>query len=204
MQLARATGIFLILVVPLFIIIVVFMPLASHHKQDRYVEYVVPRNFAKVDLVKLVGHMRQDPEFGFYFQSLPEETLNMAIEEIYSQLDQNRGKDKHLELLDSTQENIRSLAILFENFHYSQDIQQFSQLTPELTRAVWLFFCEEFKLVVIGLCYRVTYDRDFSFQWDDEIKRIAMDIRHIIQDLRRNNSWPLEISFPVDSAMAKK
>ena len=202
MLLVRILGIVLILVIPLLIVMSVFRPFASRQKHPRYEEYVIQKDFTKIDLIRVVEHMRQDPEFVFYFQAFPRGKLDIAIEEIYSALDQNRSQEKHLELLNNSQEQVRSLAALFQSFHFGQDMQQLLQQSPELYRTIWFFFCEELKLTVFGLCYKVIYDQSFSFNWDKETRQTAGDIRVIIQYSQKNNSWPPEIPFPVDNAVA--
>ncbi len=188
--LIKIIGVIFILFIPLVITVGIFTPLASHQKKGKSVTYTMPRNFTKDDFRKLVQSMRRDQEFVFYFYALPKESVNAAMEDVYPVIDKNRDQAQYLGLLHETQEQVESLAIVSQSFNYNDDFFQAPQKYPDLSRALWLFFYEEFKLTLMGLSYKAEYDPSFAFKWNEQTKISAVNTKRMVKYLQDNHAWP--------------
>jgi hypothetical protein len=181
----RILGIVIVVTSPVILTIAIFMPVIS---RQRSTASAVPDNFRaefqKENIVKLVQGMRMNGEFRFYFEILSPENIEQAIDEVYSELDQNRSSVAMKELLFSKKDQVRTKAILFNSFDYSalqSDTEDFRQ--ESVFQPLWLFLYEDFKLTILGICYKALYDKNFSFSWEADIKQAALNLRHIIENL---------------------
>ena len=83
--------------------------------------------------------------------------------------------------MDELGKRVQSLSILFVNLDYDVEV---SGPSEELNKIMWRLLEEEFKLTILGLCYKATFDPDFAFTWDDSARASALKIRKIIDHLK--------------------
>ncbi len=182
--LLKILGVILIILTPIFLIELFIFPLIPKNPTSKYPDrYRLPENFTKGDLANVISRMAEDQEFAFYFHSLTKKNIQEAVDEVYKFLDQYQEKDSFLYQLKLKQDNVKSLAILFKNFEFSEEFIDDPLQYPELCEIFFPFLYEEFLLTIIGVCYKSNYDVNFQFVWDEHTQQAAKDLKDLIDQL---------------------
>ena len=175
----------LIIVAPIIFIMLAITPIVMYKTgKSRLEQYKLPKDFDRKDVIFVVSNMRKNHELEFYFQTLNTHLLNKASEEAAQILENNRNKQGLLNQIGKMKEKVKSLSIFFESLELPDDFKEYPEHYPELHKIMYQFIYEEFKLTILGLCYKATFDPDFSFQWDVDARLSAEKIRNIILKLQ--------------------
>lgn len=177
----KMVAVLLMLCVPIVVIMMVFTPLAiKKNTQEVEEQYSLPENFVKDDVISIVNKMKQDQEFAFYFYTLKPKAIERITQEVFVILDENRKQDLLNKKLREVTEEVVQLSILFLHLEYDDEFVKNPSQFPELNQTLWKFLEEEFKLTILGLCYKVNHDKHFSFQWGPSAKLAAQKLQSII------------------------
>jgi len=183
----KLLAIFGMITIPLIVIMVLFSPLVAQKQKKIYSQvYPISENFTQEDIRSTIGKMEKDGEFFFYFMVLTDQDKEMAAEEVFQILSRNRGKDKHYRQIMESMKEAKSLATLFGTLVYPEKFHAEPEQYPVLGRTLHTFVYEEFKLTVMGLCYRSMYDKNFRFQWDETSQEAATKLQKLILQLRES------------------
>lgn len=181
--------VFLILLVfgaPVLFLILVFKPFVAKQQVERpvsRVNYVLPADYQRSDVTALVKKMSSDSEYLFYFYAIEKDEIVKATYDVFEILDRSRSKKALLGELQSMQQKAQSLAMMFYHLEYGEEYIADPTAYPELQKVLKTFLYEEFKLAVLGVCYKGTYDEGFRFEWDRTSRLAARKLHGIL--LRR-------------------
>lgn len=180
--------VFIVIFIPLVLVYTVFSPFAGRKVvkeiNQKYDQYVLPAQFSEKDVKNLIEKIKKDSEFGFYFYALKPEQINQAVQEVYQTLDQNRGEEKLLQLIQTQKQKIQNISQLFYYLDYTESYINNPHSYPELDQVLWEFMQEEFKLTFIGIVYKANFNRNFVFSWNTSTQRSAEKLRRLIFALK--------------------
>ena len=178
-------SIFLILIfAPIFLIMLVFTPLAAKKAREQLIAtYRLPPNYQRKDFDKVLSIMKNSYEFQFYFFALKNK-LDTLSEEAWQVLNQNRTPETLFAQMEEMMAVVKASGLLFLHLDYTEDFFNNPQNYPQLSEVYWSFLMEEFKLTLLGVCYKTTYDPHFTFSWDDESYEAAQKLRTIVIKLK--------------------
>ena len=189
----------LVLGAPIVILMLVLTPIASQKSREVFFQrYHLSSEFAAPEIGYLVGRMKQDPEFTFYFDVLDERGIQLATEEVYNILKDNNEKVRLFDQIIKGQEKVKSIGILFANIQLPADYTHHPDQYPNIQKVVYKFLYEEFKLTILGMCYKIVYNRRFFLQWDHATQSSAMKLKSIVISSRQQypSGWRREFRLP--------
>ncbi len=192
--LLKTGGLVLLIVVPLIAVVAIFTPIIHSNKPLDVSTYRIPQQFTQEDIDTLIGLMKAEPEFGFYFELLDDNSITEAGRDVFNSLNGHRSADQILAQIESSQKKVRGLALFFSSFDLAEEESLKEFFSPEIKRAVWLFFFEDFKLTVKALVYQKLYQPDFQLQWDKETRTVAANLVEFISSLNESQRANLTIS----------
>ena len=170
-----------LLSITVIVIMVVFAPFISERNRNKYESsYRLEEGFGKPDVKTVIQRMQKDNEFWFYFHVLPSAWVEKAGDEVYAILNKNRSQAALAGQIKELQVQVRSLAIRFNAFQYPTAFLRSPQDYPVLATALVDFLYMEFKLTILGACYKSTYDIKFYFNWDVYVRQAAVELQKII------------------------
>ena len=194
--LTKLLGVFFVILVPIFLLMVVFMPLISKKEKAKYVgRYEFKEMFSKQDVAEIIGQMRNDKEFVFYFAVLTEANIESALDDVYSRMDRSRERGAYYDEMMGMKSKVQTLALLFNNATFPKEFFKDPQGYPDLCMILWSFIYEEFKLDILGASYKSTYDINFEFQWGDFDKQAAHNLHEILQSLNQDQIKAIADTF---------
>ena len=168
---------------PVLFLILVFKPFVAKQQVERpvmRVDYALPADYQRSDLTELVKKMSSDSEYLFYFYSIEKDEIVKATFEVFEILDRSRSKDNLLAEIQAMQQKAQSLAVMFYHLEYGEDYIADPTAFPELQKVLRTFLYEEFKLAILGVCYKGTYDEEFRFEWDRTSRLAARKLHGIL------------------------
>ncbi|MCR4336740.1 MAG: hypothetical protein NUV91_02900 [Candidatus Omnitrophica bacterium] len=176
----KLLGIVLLLIAP-FVLVLVFLRgcFLAMGSPGTLQSYRLEKDFQEAQVKTIAFRMKKEKEFENYFYLLDDISVGQAVRELYPALDQARDQASFLQLVHQLQENIERTAILFKNVRYPKDFSKNPSKYPEMAEVLWRFFYEEFKLSIVGLSYMATYDPNFRFIWNPEIRSVADYLKSI-------------------------
>ena len=145
--------------------------------------YQLPKNFSRTDVLLAMEHMKDANEFGFYFHALKTKDVRRVVDEAWAVLDANRDQESLHQEIERLYSRVKSLALVFAYLDIPEDFAQHRDRHPEINRMMYQLLNEEFRLAVLGLCYKATYQNSFQFEWDLSAYTASTQIRNIF--LRR-------------------
>ncbi|MCA9401189.1 MAG: hypothetical protein KC713_06155 [Candidatus Omnitrophica bacterium] len=185
-KLMKFAALILIICTPIIIVMLVFTPMATEKTEQVFKEqYRLSSDFTKNDIIRIIENMRKDHEFMYYFYILKPELLNTAILEVANEMEKYRDQEAIHNLIEQKKEKVSTLGSLLLNLEYPEDYYKNPQSFPSMNNLLWQFFAEEFKLSVVALCYKATYDPTFAFNWDDLTRRAARKFQAVAGRLSR-------------------
>ncbi|MCB9748000.1 MAG: hypothetical protein H6755_06290 [Candidatus Omnitrophica bacterium] len=168
----------LLILTPLAVIILIFTPLASKKTESIiFNQYSLPKNFTREDVLRVISNMRNDPEFQYYFLQLKENDVESAILEVLILLENTKTQHKLLVEIELFKEEVKSLALLFYNLELEESFYSNPEQFDHINKIMWKFLYEDFKLNILGICYKASFDQEFSFKWD-QITRLSAQKLH--------------------------
>lgn len=182
--------VFLVLVVfgaPVLVLVLVFKPFVAKKNVERPVvriDYKLPENYARREVSETVKKMSEDPEYLFYFYAIEKGEILRATLDAYEILDRARSQESLLSEVETLQKKTQSLAVMFYHLDYDDAYIEDPTAFPELQKVLKTFLYEEFKLAILGVCYKGTYANEFRFQWDRTSHLAARKLHGIL--LRRS------------------
>jgi len=180
-------GIFLMLIIaPIVILMAVITPFTGSKSREHSLEkYALSDGFDYDEFDRFFARLRTDAEYSFYFMALESDKQDAIQNEIYSMLDKNRTKSRLLHQINSTREKVRAVTVLFTKFDFKDDFKGNMDVYPGLEPVIWQFIEEEFKLTILGLCYKATYQPNFIFEWSAPARLSAQRLRYIVERSKR-------------------
>jgi len=179
-------GLALLILIPVLVVMAIFMPIIRSNKPLDVSTYRLPQEFAQEEIDELVGLMKHETEFGFYFELIDEENIVRASQDVYTSLRNRRSVDRMLEQVKSNQKKIKGLAMFFSSYDYSHVNWEEGGFPAEIKRAIWLFLYEDFKLTLSGLVFQKLHQPDFQFQWDEETRVAAVNLKKHISNFNES------------------
>lgn len=176
----------LLFLAPVLVLMGVFTPFASKKISERVMSnYQVPEDFKIEDITQVVKNMRSDPNFLFYFSVLDKDNIAQGTFETYEIMNRSRSNAALLSELNRLQQKTKSLAVMFYHLEYTEDFVQNPESYPDLNKIMMNFLFEDFKLAVLGICYKSNYDESFVFQWDQPSRLAARKLYTIVKKLNK-------------------
>ena len=171
----KIVSILIVLCVPFFIFITVINSPAPKKQQIKNIEdYRLPERYTANDVFTLVDKMRSQDEFKFYFQAINKERLHSITQKAADVLVTNPNAKDLLDQINRLYEHVSAISFLFYHLDYSNEFISNPSIYPDLDRIYWEFLTEEFKLTILGFCYKSNYDQEFKFRWDG-MSRLAAE-----------------------------
>jgi len=179
-RLIRIFAIILLLILPIIIVMVIFTPIARNKNiQLNYERYTLPENYTEEDIRACIAKMKSSNEFRFYFNALRDSELDEVIDDAVKLLLQTREQKALLNLISIMQEKVIAKSTLFNHLSYPEEYFIRPNDFPQLTNVLQDFIASEFKLSILGLVFKSTYDQKFSFDWDNSARSAAHKLRSI-------------------------
>jgi hypothetical protein len=177
-------GVILIILIPVFLTILILMPVIKGSRSQKYADhYQLKEGFTAYDIDQIVDRMSQDHEFYFYFLTLSTDSVAQAVDEVQRLLNQNRGREALDRLLVKMMAGIEAEASQLSRLSYPEDFSSRPQNYPEITQKMWNFIYEEFKLAIVGVCYKASYDTQFQFRWQSTTAQMAVRLKDLLLTL---------------------
>jgi len=130
-------GLALVILVPVIVVMAVFIPIIRSNKTPEVSTYRLPREFAQQEIDELVGLMKLEGEFGFYFELLDEQNIVQAAEDVYTSLKNRRSPDRMLGQVQSNQKKIKGLAMFFSSYDFTNvDLEDQPPLVASLLEVI--------------------------------------------------------------------
>lgn len=174
---------------PVLVLLIIFKPFVNQRTVEErplvQIDYSLPRGYQRKDVTETVKKMSEDPEYLFYFYSINKEDIVQATFEVFEILDRARRQELLKTEIDSLQKKTQSLATMFYHLEYTDEYVDDPSAFPELQKVLNTFLYEEFKLAILGVCYKGTYDEMFVFQWDRTSRLAARKLHGILLKRRR-------------------
>lgn len=175
----------LIIVVPIIIVMSVMGTMAQEKRKKEFIQnFSLPELYSKEDVDRIIERMRQTNEFAFYFYALRPEQIEMARQEVFQILDQNRTKEMLIQTMMTQIEPTSKAAVLFSSLEYPEDFSQDMSKYPKFKEILEQFLYEDFKLAILGLCYKATYQITFMFNWDKATRSAAVKAHKLISSAK--------------------
>jgi hypothetical protein len=130
-------------------------------------------------IAAMVGVMKEEPEFAFYFSALDEPTQQRLIRQAAEVILRNPSARELMERIKESYERIQALAATFYFMEYDENFALRPEQYPQLYGLFWDFLKGEFELAVLGVYYKVHYDAQFVFAWDDLTRQAAVKLRQL-------------------------
>jgi len=188
----RIILVLVLLISPVAIVYVIFTPLnvknASIQREKSLKTYAFNEDFSLDDLVRLVHQMKKEPEFMFYFIILNENEISIAAGGAFEILKRSWSKEALEQEILHLKEDVELLGRAFYYLDYPSDSAQNWDQYPELKDVMWSFITEEFQLAIIGLCYKASFDHDFSFKWNKTSLLAALKLEEMLKQMYMNPS----------------
>ncbi len=179
----------LVLGAPVLALVLIFKPFVKQPQAERpvlLIDYRLPDGYQRKDITEQVKKMSEDPEYLFYFYSIDKDEIVNATREVFEILDRARHQQSlQKEMLD-LQKKTQALATMFYHLEYSDEYLADPTAFPELQKVLKAFLYEEFKLAILGVSYKGTYDPAFRFEWDRTSRLAARKLHAIL--LRRKTA----------------
>lgn len=174
----------LLLFAPIIVLMVIFTPFAEEKITERIVnDYRLPSNYTQEDIVNTVKKMRRDPEFQFYFFAIPLDRVAEATYEVFETMDRSRGQEALKTEMNQLQEKIKAMAVVFYHMDYGDSFIEDPSAFPDLKKILDDLVYEEFKLAVMGVCYKSTYDDTFRFEWTQTERLAAQKLHKVLKQI---------------------
>ena len=174
---------------PVLVLLLIFKPFVSQQVAEErpavQIDYSLPLGYQRKDVTEVVKKMSEDPEYLFYFYSIGKDDIVKATYDVFEILDRARNRDALKSEIDSLQKKTQSLATMFYHLEYTDDYVDDPTAFPELQKVLKTFLYEEFKLAILGVSYKGTYDENFYFQWDRTSRLAARKLHGILLKRRR-------------------
>ncbi|MCA9394872.1 MAG: hypothetical protein KC900_11755 [Candidatus Omnitrophica bacterium] len=174
---------------PVLVLLLIFKPFVSQQVAEErpavQIDYSLPLGYQRKDVTEIVKKMSDDPEYLFYFYSIGKDDIVKATYDVFEILDRARNRDALKSEIDSLQKKTQSLATMFYHLEYTDDYVDDPTAFPELQKVLKTFLYEEFKLAILGVSYKGTYDENFYFQWDRTSRLAARKLHGILLKRRR-------------------
>ncbi len=176
----------LLLFAPIIILMVIFTPFAEEKIAERVVnDYRLPGNYTQEDIVNTVKKMRRDPEFQFYFYAVPLDRVAEATYEVYEIMNRSRSQEGLRAEMTQLQEKIKAMAVVFYHMDYGDNFITNPEGFPDLNKIMNDLVYEEFKLAVMGVCYKSTYDESFRFEWTQTERLAAQKLHKVLKQINQ-------------------
>ena len=178
----------LILVFAFFVGIFVFLSMYKSRQRDladaqKFKEYSLPHTLSRGDVKDLLDKMRQDPQFRVYFIVLQENEITAVVEDIHDLLVKHADRKALSTLILQRQQKVESLAAVLNASTLPDRYFERPKEYPVLNKTIWQFFFEEFKLIVLGTCYKANYNIDFRFHWKPSSHQAVIKLHRILLGL---------------------
>ncbi|HBR15620.1 MAG TPA: hypothetical protein DD723_08825 [Candidatus Omnitrophica bacterium] len=174
---------------PVLLIMLIFSPLTSRRSSKSHLRpYRLSENLDRESIGFIIDKMREDQEFQFYFFVLDPEHIDRISGDIFHLLSENRDKSFLLYQIEQLKKAVNSMKQVFDSVEFPEDYFENPALHPELNQLVWQFLLEDFKLTVLGLCYKATYDTNFALQWDKKDQSFAQKLITIYLKLKQGDN----------------
>ena len=171
---------------PVVLIMMIFSPLAQKKNNAPSLEpFRLPANYQQEDIINIIKHFRGHPDFQFYYNALAEEQVENATVEIVFILLKAKSAEALLDEITKMKNDVFLAGIMFNSVQYDDDFMEYPDDSPELRGVMWRFLYEEFKLTMLGMCYKATYDSQFSFQWPQETRLAAAKLKSMVYAIRQ-------------------
>ncbi|MBZ0167460.1 MAG: hypothetical protein K8I00_11695 [Candidatus Omnitrophica bacterium] len=183
--------VFLVLLVfgaPVLVMVLFFKPFVSKKNVEHpvvRVDYKLPKGYQRREVSEAVKKMSDDPEYLFYFYAIEKDEILRATLDVYEILDRARSQESLLTEVETLQMKTKSLAVMFYHLDYDDGYIEDPTAFPELQKVLKTFLYEEFKLAILGVCYKSTYANDFRFEWDRTSQLAARKLHSILLRRRR-------------------
>jgi hypothetical protein len=150
-------------------------------------QYVLENGFVRDDVTRVIQKMKEDPDFKFYFELLNNRVVVQGGEDAYAVLSAHREEKSLLTQIMIMQKHVLSFATLVNAFDIPEDFIEQQDQYEDLNEIFRNLLYEDFKLAVLGVCYKATFDEHFAFKWDKDTLLAA----NKIQELSRQglNLW---------------
>jgi len=198
--LIKIVVVIVMILTPLFVLMLGLTPFARSKTEKRISNpYQLPSFYNRDDLVGIVAAMSKDPVFALYFRTLTPTNISDAIRETYEFLDKNRGKDLLRSEIERKQRKVEALSVAFMQEDYPAEFSRSPLEHERQAHILWTFFYEEFKVTLLGLCYKATYEPAFNFRWQDQsmVTAAATKLRQVLGSLPDGKRKALGESFRV-------
>lgn len=181
-KLVKLCLVILLIMAPILVLMLIFTPFASKKISQRIaMNYKIPSNYSADDIAEIVKKMGKDPEFLFYYSALDKEKIVQATYEVYEIMNRSRDAELLKTEIDRLQKKTKSLAVMFYNLDYPEDFLEDPKKTPDLNKVMMDLLFSDFKLAVLGVCYKANYDEKFVLQWDQTSRLAAGKLRTMIK-----------------------
>lgn len=183
-KLVKFCLIILLFMAPVMVLMLIFTPFASDKITQRIAtSYKIPENYTHDDITQTVMKMNKDPEFPFYFSSLTNEEIVQATYEVYEVMNRARSAELLLAELNQQQQKTKALAVMFYHLDYTEEFINDPVGFPDLYKVMKALLIDDFKLAVLGVCYKSNYDEKYVMVWDQVSRSAARKLRDIMNKL---------------------
>ena len=192
----KAFLICLIMIAPLGLAMLLLFPMIARSNSVKYVEhYRLSQGFTKNIIDAAVEQMRQDTEYQFYFKMLDPERIQHASAAVYEILNNNREKGQHYQQIKLLKKQVQATAVSLNNLDFPPDFIADPLAHIDLAGKSWNFVEDEFKLTILGLLYKFTYDRNFQFYWSDTSRKAAQKMENLFVGLSEEQRKEIQKSL---------
>jgi len=169
---------------PIMVIMLIFTPIASDKITQRIAtSYKIPENYTHDDITQTVMKMSKDPEFPFYYSTLTKEEIVQATYEVYEVMNRARSAELLLAELNQQQQKTKALAVMFYHLDYTEEFINDPVGFPDLYKVMKALLIDDFKLAILGVCYKSNYDEKYIMVWDQISRSAARKLRDIMKKL---------------------
>lgn len=183
----KIIGFLVIIIAPVVLLVVIFSPIVVQKSHQRVVErYMLPSHPSLEDIQTMVESMRGDEEFDFYFYALDQDTVDQSLTNVSQIVSLAENKELLFKALNKLKKQVDALSVLFYNVEYPDGFVVNVDDYPEMKNIMQNFLKKEFQLTLIGVCYKVLYDSQFSFQWSKTAHLSAQKLRSLVFKIKQN------------------
>ena len=172
----------ILIVASIFVVQSVFKGVLPHN------QYHLTSQFTETELVGVVEQMKKDSEFNFYFLALDEEKISQATREAFIIFDHNRSPRELWQEIDLQKKRVINWAIMFRYLDVSSESLDWMTQYPQLASIMWKLLYEEFKMTILGVCYKANFDQTFQFEWPLEVIEAGNKLHAIVIKLKQTPS----------------
>ncbi len=147
--------------------------------------YRLPKPLSQQEYNILLERLKMDPEISPYFTLLPKATISKISSEVFVALQTHATKDELYSVIQKILTEEAGYVRLLLSIPVPDDFLEHPERHPQLRELITKFYFTDFKLALLGMFYRSTYDPSFQFQWDAEARRMASIMNHIVIEAKR-------------------